>query len=394
MDAPSRPIMKTGTGADLAFAVVLLASYFATFSALKSTSTLDIVLMIVLGIAYVAIGIYGYGFCAASGSVWMQLTYFGVQIPLGGVIVYLAKGGGFNALILLPLAGHSAMLLPRRWMVVANLAILSAYLLAGGLFSSGWESASANLPTFLAGQVFVVAFTQMALNEEKARREVERLVGELEVANQRLREYALQVEELAIARERNRLAREIHDGVGHYLTTIHMQIQAARAVSASNPDRAQEVLAHAQNLSQEALADIRRSVAALRTGPEDGLPLPLQIYKVVQNCEMGGLSAELKVNGSPRRLSPQATLTIYRTAQEGLSNAGKHANASQVYILLDYSDAKMVRLSIQDDGQGADHLDGGFGLMGLRERVNLLAGEFEVSSTPGQGFRLMVGVPG
>ena len=394
MERPPRPIIKTGTGADLAFAVVLLASYFATFSALKSASTLVIVLMIVLGIAYVAIGIYGYGFCAPSSKLWLQLGYFCVQIPLGGAIVYLARGGGFNALILLPLAGHSVMMLPRRWMVAANFGILAAYLVAVGLLSAGWETASANLPAFVAALVFVVAFTQMALNEERARREVERLVGELEVANQRLREYAVQVEELAIARERNRLAREIHDGVGHYLTTIHMQIQAARAVSASDPDRAQEVLSHAQNLSQEALADIRQSVSALRTGPDESQPLTTRLYNMIQNYEMGGFPAELKVNGSPRRLSAQATLTLYRATQEGLSNAGKHAQASQVCVLLDYSDPNMVRLSIQDDGQGTDHLDGGFGLIGLRERVNLLSGEFEVSSKPGQGFRLMIGVPG
>ncbi len=386
--------MKTGTGADLAFAVVLLASYFATFSAIKSTSTLNLVLMIVLGIAYVAIGIYGYGFCAASGSFGLQLAYFAVQVPLGGVILYLAKAGGFSALILLPLAGHSVMLLTRNWMLGVNAAILATYLLAAGLFGAGWESASGTLPTFLAGQVFVVAFTQMAMNEERARREVERLVGELEVANQQLREYALQVEELAIARERNRLAREIHDGVGHYLTTIHMQIQAARAVSDSDPDRAQEVLSHAQNLSQEALADIRRSVAALRSGPEESLPLTSRIYEMVKNYEMGGLSADLKVSGKPRRISPQANLTIFRAAQEGLSNAGKHAMANQVSILLDYSDPKIVRLMIQDDGQGADCVDGGFGLMGLRERVNLLAGEFKVETAPGQGFRLVIGVPG
>ncbi len=394
MDAPPRHIMKTGAGADLAFAVVLLASYFATFSAIKSTSTLDLVLMIVLGVAYVAIGIYGYGFCAASGSFWLQLAYFVVQVPLGGLIVYLAKGGGFNALILLPLAGHSVMMLPRNWMLAANAAILASYLLAVGLVSAGWQSASANLPTFLAGQVFVVAFTQMALNEERARREVERLVGALEVANQQLREYALQVEELAIARERNRLAREIHDGVGHYLTTIHMQIQAARAVSASDPDRAQEVLWHAQNLSQEALADIRRSVAALRAGPEGSLPLTSRIYEMVKNYEIGGLAADLKVNGQPRRISPQATLTLFRAAQEGLSNASKHAEANRVSILLDYSEPKIVRLMIQDDGRGADCVEGGFGLMGLRERVNLLAGEFEVNTAPGEGFRITVGVPG
>lgn len=394
MPTQSRPVIKTGTGADLAFAVVLLASYFATFSALKTPSTLEIVLMIVLGIAYVLIGIYGYGFCAASGSAWLQLVYFAIQIPLGGVIVYLARGGAFNALILLPLAGHSAMLLSRGWMAAANLGILASYLVGVGVLTSGWENARAGLPAFLAGQVFVVAFTQMAVNEEKARREVERLASQLKVVNQRLREYALQVEELAIAKERNRLAREIHDGVGHYLTTIHMQIQAARAVSASDPARAQEVLAHAQNLSQEALADIRRSVAALRSGPDESLPLPERIHKLLQNYEMSGLSIEMKVSGKPRRLSPQANLTIYRSVQEGLSNISRHAQASSVCILLDYTGAQIVRLSVQDNGQGSERFDGGFGLMGLRERVNLLEGEFEVSSAPGQGFCLRVGVPG
>jgi signal transduction histidine kinase len=87
-------------------------------------------------------------------------------------------------------------------------------------------------------------------------------------------------------------------------------------------------------------------------------------------------------------------LTLYRALQEGLSNINKHAAASQVSVKLDYSDKKWVRLTIEDDGRGTSQFDGGFGLMGLRERAILLEGEFKVTSSPGNGFKLEIGVPG
>jgi signal transduction histidine kinase len=394
MSLPSRPVIKTGAGADLAFAVVLLASYLATFSALQTASTVEILLMISLGIAYISIGIYGYGFCARSNRLPVHLAYFAIQIPLGGLIVYLAKGAGFNALILLPLAGHSVMLLGLWWMIGANALILSAYIVAVLSFANDWTTVFNGLPIFVAGQVFIVAFTQMAVNEEKARQEVERLATELATANQRLREYAMQVEELAIAKERNRLAREIHDGLGHYLTTVHMQIRAAQAVMEKDPHRSMEIMHTAQNVTQEALADIRRSVGALRLTAGETLPLTDEMRKMLLGYEMAGLKADLKIIGKPRHLNPKSHLTLYRALQEGLSNINKHASASQVSVKLDYSDKKWVRLTIEDDGRGTSQFDGGFGLMGLRERAILLEGEFKVTSSPGNGFKLEIGVPG
>jgi signal transduction histidine kinase len=394
MSTPSRPVMKTGAGADLAFAVVLLASYLATFSALQTASAMEILLMISLGIAYVSIGIYGYGFCARSSNPALHLAYFAIQVPLGGLIVYLAKGAGFNAMILLPLAGHSVMLLRQWWMISVNAAILGAYVLAVLAFAHNFSAVFNGLPIFLAGQVFIVAFTQMAVNEEKVRREVERLATELARANQRLREYALQVEELAITKERNRLAREIHDGLGHYLTTVHMQLRAAQAVMDKDPQHSLEIMQTAQNVTQEALADIRRSVGALRLTAGETMPLTDEIKKMLQGYELIGIETALELMGKPRPLDPKSHLTLYRAVQEGLSNINKHASASNVTIRLDYSDQQIVRLVIKDDGKGADQFEGGFGLMGLRERALLLEGEFNVMSTPGKGFTLEIGVPG
>lgn len=393
MNQASRSGIKTGAGVALAFAMVVLASYFATFSAMQAATVLEITLLITFGIVYIAAGIYGYNYAARVGSLTVKLVYFLLQIVLGGAIVFLGKGSGFNALVLLPLAGHSVLLLPRVWMVLSNLGVFISYLMALLLSAGDLAAVIGGVPTFVAGQVFIVVFTQMAYNEEKARIEIERLLAELAVANQRLREYALQVEELAITKERNRLAREIHDGIGHYLTTIHMQIQAAQAVLASNLQRSQEVLSTAQNLTQEALADIRRSVAALRAPPEEDLPLPEQITKMLKNTEPIGILPDFNVVGEPYPLAPQAALALYRVAQEGLNNTTKHAHASRIWVTLDYADPAQVRLTIRDDGHGADHLDGGFGLLSLRERINLLNGYFNVSSAPGAGVTVEAALP-
>jgi signal transduction histidine kinase len=350
--------------------------------------------MIGLGVGYIAIGIYGYSFAVRSGRLANHLVYFAVQLVLGGSIVYLGQGIGFTAMVLLPLAGHSVVLLPRGWRLAVNIAIVLTYALSLDLFPANWSLVWSGLPIFLAGQIFIVVFTQMAVSEERARSEVEQLVLELEAANQRLRDYSLQVEELAITQERNRLAREIHDGLGHYLTTIFMQIQAARAVMLRDADKAKDALTKATNLTQEALVDVRRSVAALRGAPADSFSLQEEIQKMLKGCEGAGLTPEMKVVGEPRPLAPQTVLTMYRAVQEGINNACKHARAKRLTVLLDYSQIERVRLMIQDDGVGASSLEGGFGLMGMRERVNMIRGDVSVMTDPGEGFRLEVQVPG
>lgn len=386
---------RAGSDTDLAFAVMVLAAYFTTFSVIQSATTFDLLLMIGLGIGYIAMGIYGYAYAERSGKLVIDLLYFLIQLILGGIIVYLGKGVGYNAMVLLPLAGHSVMLMQKNWWVLVNAGIVFTYALTLSLFSAyNWSVVWSGLPIFLAGQIFIVVFTQMAVNEEKARGEVEKFMREMEEKNQQLREYALQVEELAITKERNRMAREIHDGLGHYLTTIYMQIQAARAVSRVDPKKAEEALTTAQNLTQEALKDVRRSVSALRDMPGDSITLQEEVEKMLKNCEGVGLSADLKVLGSPRTLSPQVVFTIYRAVQEGINNTCKHAHASQVSVVLDYTQADFVKLSIQDDGVGAKQLEGGFGLMGMRERAHMLHGDVAVDTKPGNGFRVELSVPG
>ena len=393
-DAP-RNIVKTGGSGDVAFAIVVSFSYLAMITAsFESLTSTTVIGLMVIGTLYTLIGIYGYAFVVRRPSTYLFWAYFTVQILLSGLIVTLGKGAGFNALLMLPLAGQAVVMLPPRGVYATSIGILMAYIGAVDLYSGGLATLWNNLITFLAGLVFVVVFTQLNVEQEKARGEVERLAQELEEANRRLREYAIQAEELATTRERNRLAREIHDGVGHYLTTVFMQIQAAEATLEGDRPRAMDALDKAKKMTQAALTDVRRSVASLRSPLEQSGPLPEMLANLVNNCRAPGLHIGYKINGSPRPLSPQVELTCFRTAQEGLNNIQKHAHANQASVDLDYSAPERVRLSIQDDGTGSDGPSGGFGLLGLRERVHLVDGEMYTETAVGQGFILTIEVPG
>ena len=394
MKPDTKPAIQTGSGADLAFAVVVLTAYFVTFSSIKTASSTDIALMIILGIIYVVVGIYGYGYCARSNNLALHLAYFGIQIPLGAIIIYFGRGSGLNAMVLLPLAAHTVVLLKQGWMYVINLIIVAAYLVAVYAYSSDWVEVWSVIQIFLAGLIFVIVFTTMAIGEEKARNEVERLVSDLETANKQLREYALQAGELATIRERNRLAREIHDGLGHYLTAIHMQLQAARAVYTTSPDQSLKNLETAQNLTSDALEDVRQSVAALRSPSSDeSLPLEEQIQKLVDARQTDGVSITFDSLGDVCPLPYQVEQTLFRAVQEGLNNAGKHSNATAITIKLDYTHISVINLVISDNGVGCDTYTTGFGLLGLQERLNLLQGEVKISTSPGAGFTLDITVP-
>lgn len=393
MSQNSPSLIRTSGDADLAFAVVVLASYFATFSSLQSASPLKIVVLIALGTAYLAAGIYGYAYCVRRKSTQLSIFYFIVQTLLGGMIVFLGKGAGFNALVLMPLAGHAVILLPRRMGYAALFVITFSYVGAVYAFSGSLVAVWQGLPVFVAGLIFIVVFTQMALNEEASRREVERLLNELTDVNQRLREYAIQAEDLATAKERNRLAREIHDGLGHYLTTIFMQIQAVRAVSESDKSRADVILAKAQNLTQEALADVRQSVAALHSPIDEHQLLEDMIGGLLEGARNAGIEPELIVTGNEPVLNPQTRWTLYRAAQEGISNACKHAKASHLWIRLDFSQEACVELDVEDNGIGPGSYKEGFGIMGLKERVNSVGGALAIGASSRGGFEFNIKVP-
>jgi len=189
------------------------------------------------------------------------------------------------------------------------------------------------------------------------------------------------------------LAREIHDNLGHYLTIVNVQIEAAKVTLTSDPKRALESLNKAQDLAQKGLASVRESVSTLRASPVENRSLDDAISALVAETQTTDISTNFKVLGESHAVDEKVALALYRVVQEGLTNIRKHANASHVDIELDFSHPEKIRLSVRDDGAGAADTSGGFGLVGIRERVQLLGGTFKVETQVGKGFRLEVNVP-
>jgi len=377
-----------GSG-NIAFLLVVCASYASATTALiysgNPVAPWEIVALIVIAVMYLVIGTFGFAQIRRSESIPGRLMYFVVQLLLAGTLILLRGSAGELSLVLLPLAGQSALLLSTSSMIPVCL-LIYVTLVMPLLLKSRWIDAIAIAIVYGVGIVFVVVFTRVAASERAAR-------TALDGANQRLRERAAQIEDLAITKERNRLAREIHDSVGHYLTVVNVQIGAAQTVLQQDRARALDHLTKAQTLTQEGLAEIRRSVAALRSAPIESRPLPEALKHLVEQWNAAGRDAKFEVTGTIRVLSPQAELTLYRTAQEALTNVDKHAKATRVDVLLDYTREHSVLLKVEDYGVGTDKVRTGFGLSGIRERVQLLRGEVEIETAVGRGFCLEVKLP-
>jgi signal transduction histidine kinase len=253
---------------------------------------------------------------------------------------------------------------------------------------------------YTLGLVFIVAMAHVVRREQRSRTNAEKLFHDLDVSHRQLQTYALRIAELAATEERNRLARDIHDSLGHYLTVINVQLEKALAFRERQPAIAEQALKDAKRLAGEALQDIRRSVGALRNAPEN-FSLVQNLYELVNNVTNSQLQIELMIDGDEQGFSRQALVTLYRAAQEGLTNVQKHAAATHATLQITLGD-QAGNLRLCDNGQGFDPTqlvnghaaaERGYGLQGLRERLELIGGTLRVESAPNQGTTVWVAAP-
>ena len=397
---PRRPnIFHTGHVATIVVVVVAFVVAYVTYFSERGTgsappfTTATLVVATVLGAIYLAL-LVSVSPADPPLTRRRKTLLFAVLTALMLAIEFLLAGAYTIWLISMPLVAAASTDLPRgpRW-VVYGLALLGValpiYLRYGN-----WQSSFYFVLTYFTAFVFVIAFVRLTDAAERAQRQAEALAGELAEANNRLAAFAVQAEELATTQERNRLAREIHDNLGHYLTVVHVQINAARALLGQDPARADDALDKAARLSQEGLAAVRQSVSALRDSPLGRRTLPEAVAALADETQAAGIIAELRVAGAPRPLEPRAELTLYRAAQEGLTNVRKHARASRVDLTLDYDDPATVSLTIRDNGLGLGAAEApGFGLLGLEERARQLGGRLGTDAAPGGGYSLTITLP-
>ncbi|MEV0237926.1 sensor histidine kinase [Nonomuraea sp. NPDC050786] len=202
--------------------------------------------------------------------------------------------------------------------------------------------------------------------------------------------------------ERLRISRELHDTVAHSISVIALQAGAARRVIDTQPGRASQALDEIETVGRETLAGLRRMLGALRHSQEDrphdvAEPHPApglaDLDRLAAATTAAGVRVEVRRRGEPYRLPPEIDISAYRIVQEAVTNVVRHAGTGSCRVSVEYGDGELA-IEVLDDGHGPRRASGGgYGLVGMRERVSLLHGTFSAGPRPGGGFRVAARLP-
>lgn len=250
----------------------------------------------------------------------------------------------------------------------------------------------------VGGYLFFGTFGAGLRQANEARQRSQQLLAELQQAHEQLQAYTSQAQQLAVAEERNRLAREMHDSLGHRLTVAVVQLEGAQRLIPTNPERSANMIETMRGQLKQALAELRQTVSALRS-PEVSAALNGSLGTAVTHLvqtfqEATGLAVNLTLPEDLPLLPEAHRLALYRAVQESLTNVQRHAKAQQAWLII-AADADHITLAVSDDGQGFgdETADGRFGLIGLRERAKQLGGSLTLGSADEGGARLILQLP-
>jgi signal transduction histidine kinase len=395
MNEQSKPSQRHDRLLDAA-AYLTMAAVFSLLAITRGTRPSErSAALAVLCAAFVLIQVRG---LRVSGErpAWLRLAPFAVSGLLVAAMLFLAMNGtGYIPVLMAILVAEAFFILSERQALALTVAYSLLIAISVVLISTATD---ALLTTMIYGGAFVFfgTVTNASRRAQAAREQSERLLQELDAAHRELRQHAERVEELAVAEERTRIAREIHDSLGHHLTLPSVELQAASKLITLDPPRAAGEIEKARAVVADALRAVRQSVSALRATSLDELRPAEALPRLIQDFrEATGVLVNYQ-GGDPdalKDLSPAQAITLYRAAQEGLTNVQKHAHASRVDIALVRHD-DTLRLSIGDNGVGqTDAASAGFGLLGLRERVELLGGRLAAGARDGAGYELSIELP-
>ena len=332
--------------------------------------------------------------------VWLRLGHIALQVIVTLVAsVLMLRGARLFPFIYLVLVIRSCLMVGFMGRVLMTALAFLLFMTTLGLKFRGFAgplprpvrhligSLQMNLiVSFGLSLVFTLLLVNALLNERT-------IQNRLQKANTELQRSATQVKQLATAQERSRIAREIHDSLGHSLTALNIQLEGAIKLAQRNPQKSHELLGEAKRLGSVALQDVRQSVATLRDKPaQDSLQSRLNSLIDMLKTSTGIIP---NINIQLLHPLPEATsMALYRLVQEGMTNIVKHADATAVDLSLTV-DKQKTQLLLRDNGRGFDisQTSTGFGLQGMRERAQALGGQLTLNSQPGQGCELRVIIP-
>jgi NarL family two-component system sensor histidine kinase YdfH len=249
------------------------------------------------------------------------------------------------------------------------------------------------LLTSIALIISVGLYITLYLRQAEAREKAQALAAELEAANRELSEYAARVEDLTIANERQRMARDLHDTLSQGLAGLILQLEAADAhLSHQHPERAREIIAHSMETARKTLGDARHVIGDLRH--ESGELEDSLRFEVSRFIETSGLPCDLLLDLS-QPIPDSVRETVIRAVAEALTNVARHAQAATASVSVTALGNELTA-EVTDDGIGFDPASvttGHYGLLGMRERARLNGGSLELRTEAGKGTRLTLSLP-
>jgi signal transduction histidine kinase len=316
----------------------------------------------------------------------LMLAFVVWQEALGGDLVE----NSITPILTIPMAVYSGAVLLDRRRAVLSFVVALALIWIDVLIADNSTADTLVFTLLLVGGPFLVG----------------RIVNARIMLARELREKAARLEreqqeraKLAVAEERARIAREMHDVVAHNLSVMVVQSSAARRMIDRNPERASEALASVEHTGREALAEMRRMLDMLRGDDEDVALAPQpsidELDALLERARESGLDVDLEVEGERRRVQSSVDLSCFRIVQEALSNTIKHAGAEHAHVRLRYGPDE-VEVDVTDDGRGVRpqrNGNSGHGLVGMRERVAMLGGRLEAGYRADGGFEVRATLP-
>ncbi|MEA4846871.1 MAG: sensor histidine kinase [Clostridiaceae bacterium] len=238
------------------------------------------------------------------------------------------------------------------------------------------------LAFFLMVNVLILVVSGFAQHNKEERERKDMLYKELLDTHKRLKQYTDEVNRLSVVEERNRIARDIHDTLGHNMTALIMQLQMAEHLLKEDSNKAGELLASSVKTARDSMAEIREVVETLR-GAGTALAPAESIRKLISEFSARtGAEIKLEITGESDIQDSAANIAVYRIIQEAMTNSVRHGKATMISVQLDYT-KEAVTFCIADNGIGAEAIKEGYGLKGIRERAEAFGGNVEIGSRDG-----------
>ncbi|WP_159436047.1 sensor histidine kinase [Anaerosalibacter sp. Marseille-P3206] len=250
-----------------------------------------------------------------------------------------------------------------------------------------WKENLFDIMIMLASIAFysLVGYSYKVLYKEKAK--VEKLNNKLEESYKTLKEQSEEIEKLTVEKERNRVAQEIHDYLGHSLVALNMNLDVAANIIERDPKKAKDIIVKSKNVAKDSMDSLRLAVYALRD-KEKHFILKESIEKLIENISHEDkISVDLQFDENVEKFPPEYKNIIYRTVQEALTNGITHGKANRFNINI-YIKSNQVHFTIEDNGVGCKEIVKGNGLYGIEDRINSIGGHIRYTTKAGSGFKI------